>query len=98
MVKSSLLNSNNVAIKFLLKACPTLINTSLVVVIIDAAPPVVFQKTFSPAEILIGLSNLENSQVMVINRGSVFSFLNPFICGISKNLSAAKPSSPPCPK
>ena len=61
----------------------------------EAAPPVVFQKTFSPAEILIGLSNLENSQVMVIKSGSVFSFLNPLICGISKNRSAAKPSSPP---
>ena len=95
IIEEPLLNSNNVAIKRLLNACPTLIKTSLVVVIIDAAPPVVFQKANSPADILVGLSNLENSQVTVIKRGNVFSLSKPFTCGMSKNLSCAKPSSPP---
>ena len=40
----------------------------------EAAPPVVFHKVNSPADILEGLSNLEKLQVTEIKSGNVFSF------------------------
>ena len=60
-------------------ALPTLIKTSRVVEIKLAAPPDEFLITYSPAVGLSGLSNLENSQVTVMNKGSVFRI----VCKVS---------------
>ena len=43
-----------------------------IVVSIEIAPPFGFQKVYSPAVGLVGSSNLENSQVMVINKGYLY--------------------------
>ena len=60
-----------------------------------AAPPVAFFKVSSPAVILLGLSNLEKSQVTVIKSGNELGLLKPLTWGTVNILSAAKPSSPP---
>ena len=44
-----------------------------------AAPPFLFHSVSSPAVILLGLSNLEKSQVTVINNGNVLKLLSACI-------------------
>ena len=69
-----------------------------VVVSIAIAPPFGFQKVYSPAVGLVGSSKRENSHVMVINKGYLYWLFKFCPSDFSQIRSAAKPSSPPCPK
>ena len=70
------------------------------VVVVDnkaTPPPFGFKKINSPADVLSGSSNLVNSQVAVMNNGSLSILRQLFISLISNTRSCAHPSSPPCP-
>ena len=82
----------------ILKSTPTLTNICLVVVINPIDPPFLFQYRNSPAVSLFGLSNFVNSQVTETKQFNLLLFITSEASILSKILSLAIPSSPPCPK